>query len=368
VLDVEVDASELAGVVKRLTGSAEAGDWSLTRLHEPIVSATQGIWRLQGQGWSVVLKLIGPGGGGHSLWQAGDQPEHWCYWRREVLAYESGLVSSLAGGLRAPECYLVAEQGDGSVALWLEDVSAPAATTWPPAAYSAAARRLGRAQGQFIVSRALPEHRWLSRDWLRSYLAQRDGDLPLLKDATAWELPLVRRWLPATLAEPLLQMRRDRALLLAALDRLPRTLSHFDFHPLNIFGGEDTTIVIDWSFVGIGAMAEDAGNLVPDSVFDFHVRSGEIDRLYDAVRNGYLSGLRDAGWEGPEEAVDLGMCATAAAKYSWNGPAMLRAALENRPLLNRRPLEEAFERWAPVIPWLLKCAERARHLADGIRS
>jgi thiamine kinase-like enzyme len=163
----------------------------------------------------------------------------------------------------------------------------------------------------------------------------------------------------------LLSLRADRDVFLGALDRLPKTLSHFDFHPGNIFGDSAETIVIDWSFVGLGAIGEDAGNLVPDSVFDFHVPPEQIDDLFVSVRDGYLGGLREGGWDGPEEAVDLGMAATAAAKYSWNAPFMLRAASEGRPLLNGRPLEAAFEWWAPVIPWLLKCGERARRLAEA---
>jgi thiamine kinase-like enzyme len=85
-------------------------------------------------------------------------------------------------------------------------------------------------------------------------------------------------------------MRRDQESFLRALDRTPNTVCHFDLHPANLFGEDDETVLIDWSFVGIGALGEDAGNLVPDAVLDFHVAPEHIDELYDIVRSGYLDG------------------------------------------------------------------------------
>ena len=121
-------------------------------------------------------------------------------------------------------------------------------------------------------------------------------------------------------------------------------------------------MAIDWSFVGIGSIGEDAGNLVPDAVLDFHVAPERIDDLYETVAAGYASGLRDVGWDGADDVVRLGMSATIAAKYAWILPAMLRGAVEHRELLNRRPIEETFRHWAPAIPFLLDRADEAREL------
>jgi hypothetical protein len=41
-------------------------------LYRPVASASAGIWRVTGTGWSLVLKLLRPGPGGHENWQAGD--------------------------------------------------------------------------------------------------------------------------------------------------------------------------------------------------------------------------------------------------------------------------------------------------------
>lgn len=364
---MSVEASELTRVVAQLTGSSDTGTWRREALQqEGVASATVGLFRVSGDRWSVVLKLVGLDREGHPNWRAGEQPDHWYYWRREPLAYQSGLLASFTGGLRAPRCYIVAERPDGSVALWLEDLQAlTPATAWPLARHRLAARHLGQAQGEFAVSRPLPDRAWLSRDWLRAYLAQRDADIALLEDPAAWATPLAEHYLRREWAGPLLAMRRDQESFVQALERMPRTVCHLDLHPANLFGRNDQTVLIDWSFVGLGALGEDAGNLVPDAVLDFHVRPEDIASLYDLVRQGYLEGLRDAGWPGSDAAVDLAMRATIAAKYAWIAPAMLRAALDQRSTLNRRPIEEGSRWWAEVVPFLLTCAEEARRLMSA---
>jgi thiamine kinase-like enzyme len=199
---------------------------------------------------------------------------------------------------------------------------------------------------------------------LRSYLRQRDGDLELVDQTRLWNHPLLAPWFPHAPIDRLRAMRRDQPRFLAALDALPRTLCHLDLHPANLFGDNDadSTTAIDWSFVGIGAIGEDAGNLVPDAVLDFHVAPARLDDLYETVADGYTAGLRDSGWRGPDTAVRLGMAATIAAKYAWIAPAMLRAISEDRADLNRRAIAESLEWWAPSIGFLLDRADEARAL------
>jgi hypothetical protein len=358
-----VAPDELARVVERLTGSPTPGRWRSDPLYEPVASATAGIWRVSGDGWSVVLKLVHHSGDGHPNWQAGAAEDHWYYWRREALAYESGLTATFTGGLRGPACHLVCERPDGRIALWLEDAgSGDPGTRWPVASYELAARHLGRAQGAFAVDRPLPGEPWLAREWLRAYLTQRDGDMALLGDGRVWARPLVADTLARTWAGPLRRMRDDQALFLDALDRLPRTVCHFDLHPANLFALGGETVLIDWAFVGIGALGEDCAVLVADAVLDFHVRPELFDDLFAVVRRGYLDGLRDVGWTGPQDQVDLGMSATVAARLAWIGPALLRAAAEERPTLNRRPIAETAPWWAATVPFLVEHADRARAL------
>ncbi len=273
---------------------------------------------------TAVLKLVGNAIGENPKWQSGEALDHWYYWKREPLAYESGLLTSLPGELRVPVCRGVFERDDGTIALWLEDVRATPATEWTLDRYEVAARHLG---SLFSVHAHAD---WLSRDWLRDYI-----DV---------------RW--ATTRQPFV------APLLDALDRMPRALCHFDVHPANLFGDDGgPTIAIDWSFVGIGAIGEDAGNLVPDAVLDFSFPPEGIGDLYERIVRGYTAGLRDAGWDGPESEPRAAIATTIAAKYAWISVELERAVAEQRELLNRRPLHEALHWWEPGVEFI---AERTR--------
>ncbi len=358
-----VEIGELTRVVERLTGSTTPGRWRSEKLYDPVASATAGLWRVSGDGWSVVLKLVHYSRDGHPNWLSSADPEDWLYWKREVLAYRSGLLGSFVGGLRGPRCLDIVERDDGQVALWLEDagVGSPG-TSWSLEPYGRAARHLGHAQG--VAARQPPPEAepWFARHWLRAYLSQRDRDMELLVDDAPWSWPLVANNLGRELAGPLRRMHDDQALFLDALDGLPQTICHFDLHPANLFAVGDDTVLIDWAFVGLGALAGDAGVLVADSVLDFHVGPELFDDLFAVVRSGYLDGLREAGWSGPAELVELGMSATLGARYAWIAPALLRCVVDERGVMNRRPIDEAVGAWAKTIPFLLDHAETARRL------
>jgi Phosphotransferase enzyme family len=356
-----VPAEEVAAVF----GAADADALTVEPLpHAAVASATAGLWRVRLADRSAVVKLLAHApDGGSPNWRSGGDEAHWYYWRREAEAYRSGLLGALAGGLRAPRCYLVADRAAGAVALWLEDLHGAPASSWSIDRYHRAARHLGQAQGEFVVGRPLPDEPWLSRRWLRSYLAQPLRGLTVPTGPSSWRRPLLTDWFPDPPIDALEAMRADRGRFLGVLDRMPATLCHFDFHPANLFdGGHGMTAAIDWSFVGIGALGEDAGNLVPDAVLDFHVGPGELGDLYGAVADGYTAGLRDAGWPGPAATVRLAMAATMAAKYAWIGPAVAHAAIDGRELLNGRPIAEALAWWAPTVGFLLDRAREARDL------
>jgi Phosphotransferase enzyme family len=360
--------------------------------HAAVASATTGLWRVRAADRTAVVKVVahGPDRGSEN-WRSGADESHWYYWRREADAYGSGLLDRVgdvgrldrldrsgrsgrpgAAGLRAPRCHLVAERRDGSVALWLEDVAGEPASSWSIDRYGIAARHLGRAQGAFAVGRPLPADPWLSHDWLRRYLEQPMRALPVPTAPEPWRHPLLAPWFPEPPVAALQEMRADRDRFLAGLDRMPATLCHHDFHPANLFSGvvtaDETTVAIDWSFVGIGPLGEDAGNLVPDAVLDFHVAPEQLTALYEAVAEGYIAGLREAGWTGDDHVVRLAMAATMAAKYAWIGPTLARAVGDGRDVLNGRPLADAVGWWAPTVSFLLERAGEARELSGHISS
>ena len=234
-------------------------------------AATAGVWHVTAGSDSAVLKVVHDGGSG-SRWPASSDRADPYYWRREPCAYESGLLRAFG----APACRALVERDDGSVALWLED--APEVATWTPELLEGVARRLGRAQAA-----PLPDEPWLSRGWLRAYLA--------LHDVAG--APFVDR-----------------------LDALPQTFCHHDFHPANVLGA-NADVVIDWAYCGLGAVGLDAGVLVADGVADEAFPAELADAVCSAVWRGYLAGLGDGGWSGDEADVRLAFAHGTALRLSW---------------------------------------------------
>jgi hypothetical protein len=334
----------------------DPGPFTVTSIHEAVPSGTGGLWRVGGDGWSLVRKLVRHSDQGSPNWLTGEAIDHWYYWRREVLAYTSGLTASFSGGLRGPRLCAAVEQDDGSVALWLEDAGSHAGQTWALERYGEAARHLGRAQGAFGTSRPVPEDEWLSRRWLRQYVDRRWAAYGRwLDDDRAWKLA---RFPPGT-EERVGRVVAARHRLLDAVEQAPATVCHFDLHPANLFAVGDETVLIDWSFVGLGVVGEDAGNLVPDAVFDFHVDPGRLPDLRRLVEDGYRQGLREAGWAGDDTGLALGLVVATAVKYFWIVPATLAAFAAGVETLNRRPRDDALRWWRPAIDYVLDLAEEA---------
>jgi hypothetical protein len=276
-------------------------------------AATVGVWRVRVEGASAVLKVVEHNADGHPRWPSAAAPEHPYYWRREPLTYESALLDRL-GELRAPRLLASVARDDGAVALWLED--APPPPPFTPDLLGEVARRLGEAQGVFAVEP--PVERWLSRRWLRAYLALRA---------------------PIT---------REQERVLARVEAAPRTLCHLDFYPGNLLG-KDAEVIIDWAYCGLGALGEDPGNLVPDTMFDGFVEPSLAGELEQAVWEGYLTGLRDSPWRGDEREVQWVFLASPVIKYTWIPAAIADPGTD----------EMLRSRWSKVIPLLDRWAEKA---------
>ena len=169
----------------------------------------------------------------------------------------------------------------------------------------------------FLAGRPLPEVPWLSRDFLRQYSSEKPATWDLLDDDDAWQHPVVIQTFPAGLRDGVRLVHAHRERLYQISESLPRTLCHLDFWPKNLIRRPDGQIaLIDWSFTGLGAVGEDAGNLVPDSVLDHFIAARDLPRLEQVVFDGYLRGLRQAGWREDPRLVQLGMWSSAV-KYDW---------------------------------------------------
>ena len=238
-----------------------------------------------------------------------DDPAHWNYWRRESDAYGSGLLIDLAPGLRAPVCYSQ-ERESGTITLWLEDIAGVPAAAWSAERFVRAMRHLGRFQGRFVSGEAIPEYPWLSRGHLDAWVPKPDG---------AHGDARYRR------------LANERETLAAAIRATPRTVCHFDLRGSNVFdgqstGGDDETIVLDWSSVGVGALGEDVANAVFDSVWMNDVSPQLLTALHAHAVDGYVDGLRDAGWRGDDEQVRWNYAVVAGLRFGLLAGRMQTAA------------------------------------------
>ncbi len=115
--------------------------------------ATGGLYRVAGTGqqnglsrpWSLILKIAQLAEDAPQGW--GSDLLHFGYWKREALAYESGILENLGTNLRALRCFEVEEQSDGSVWLWLEEIPGSDQASWPVARYGQAAHHFRSGAG-----------------------------------------------------------------------------------------------------------------------------------------------------------------------------------------------------------------------------
>ncbi|AMW13650.1 aminoglycoside phosphotransferase [Streptomyces qaidamensis] len=335
--------------------------------HNPSNGVTAGVWRVTGGGRSAVLKVLTRTKETSVAWSASNDPRHWNFWRREAYVYRSGLARVWQWhGIRAPRLLECAERPDGDVALWLEDVPGEPATTWPLSRHVDHAHRLGAAQGAVGPGEEAP---WLSQGFLRDYTSDRTTDEALLDDDEAWQHPLVQRHFPPGLREDMVRLHHDREWFLTVMESLPRTLCHLDQWPANVrSGGAGTSVLLDWAFTGDGALGEDLGNYLPDSVLDLFVPAAELPGLAKAAYDAYVQGLRQSGWRGDEQLVRLGVCASAV-KYDWLAALMLARADEEQPAYGGEgtvPAELRYRERGLTLAFLAEWAAEARQLAPRL--
>ncbi len=320
-----LDPIWLAGLVAQdLRRPAVALDaWRYERISAGRGAATAGLFRLAGTAhdggqrlaWSLILKVLSPAP------PASEDVSHPLYWRREALAFGSGLLADLPGYLRAVRCYAVVDQPGGSCWLWLEDAQDTYGYAWPLAAYRRAANALGQFNGAYLAQRGLPDHPWLARDTsprgvLNAYAWVRD----LAADPAVWRSPPVADAFPRVLAGRLLRLWDERARLLAVVEAMPYTLCHGDAWRGNLFasrpaGPAGQLVAIDWAYVGRGPVGADAGDLLAPGFGLCAVQADRLAAVERAVCEGYLAGLRRAGWDGDPAQVRRAVIAFAGAKY-----------------------------------------------------
>jgi len=341
--------------------------------HNTENAASGGIFRVPGggdsRGESRILKILRPPaadpGAGASAWPTSEAPDHFNYWRREVAAYQSGFADSAFAdaGIRAPGLMAVETRADGSIELWLEDVEGRSGFEVSVERLGRFAHELGAGQARW-VDRVPPaaDLPWLSRRWLAQYVSGGPHSTVLIDDAD-WDGSIARVW-PASTRLALRRLWSSRAAVSAAAEAFPRTLCHLDLWPANLI--EDTSgasVLIDWAFVGEGAVGEDPANLIVDSVTDGLIDMAQLPYIVEAICDGYLAGLSDGGWDGSADQVRAAIATCGAAKYSWLGALVVASAARGSTgaesadeidaaaegLERVRPLAELLAQWADTV-------------------
>jgi len=318
-----IDRAVLTAIVRRarLSTTAEVLDWSQTQIKEGMSGGE--VYRFAGQGqengvvfpWSLIYKII----------RAPTNPKDPAdlAWKREVLAYQAGLLDNLPGKLRAPCCFEVVEPSPAEVSLWQEDV-VDGLEEWPLSRYGLAARHLGEFNGAYLTGRPLPDQTWLHRGWLRSSADR--GLRGLQRVLVERHHPLVSRVNPPDTISRLEQLVADHLVLLDAIfDRLPLTFCHLDSNRRNLFAGrsaegEDETVAIDWGQAGLDPVGIDLACLVHSSlIWRFRGKLDQATELDKVAFEGYLQGLDAAGWRQDPRLVRFAFTAITAIHYAVRG-------------------------------------------------
>lgn len=314
-------AGQIAGLARQALDapSARLGDWRLEALdHQAVIETTGGIYRLHGDAWdgaqrrrwSVILKVIRS-----PAENACTRPEELCYWRRELLAYSSGLLARLPNGIRAPRCFGTRETSTGGLPLawlWLETVGGEDIERWDLQRFERAARALGQFGAAYLGGAAVPAEPWLCDEMLAQKMDSGEWWARYTNPASpknAWQHLPVQALFPPQQQERVLRLWAEKERLLAAHRALPRVLCHNDAHRANFAlpaRSDAPPVLLDWGFCGPGALGSDLGQLIGTSLSGYTSDPAEALALETAVLRQYTAALREAGWQGSEREVWLG--------------------------------------------------------------
>jgi hypothetical protein len=353
-----IDALILTPIVQQAleSNTPEIIDWERQSLSARSATTSQ-IYRFIGHAqdgdktstWSVILKI------GVEEMHGGDAQGG----LRERVVYESGFLNNLPSSLVAPRCYGVVEHPDGAFWLWLEDIQ-ETVKKWSLEDFGFVARQLGQFNGRYLTGTPLPTQPWISKGWLRSYVARNESAIPLLQTAT--DHPFVKRVYPSDLVDALVRLWNEKETFYAALGNLPQTFCHMDAHRRNLFickdnKGNQQLVAADWAFCGIGTLGEELAPLVTVSIaFDDGIwDSKRVDAFQQIILNNYLNGLQDVGWTGDREIIEFCYAVTTSYRYGLGVvnsviPGLVdEASYQKREEVFGRKTEQLVDHWAVVI-------------------
>ena len=318
--EVDIDRFHLTELVRKALDrpALQVAEWNVQPIHSG-VEGTSALYRLRGEAqdeggilpWSLILKIV------KSSPQSSDPGGIW-YWKREAEAYQSGLLRRLPGGnIGAPACYEVSEKPDGSMWLWLEEVKDDLGATWTIEQYAVAARHLGQFNGAYLVGQVIPAEPWITRNWLRQYVEHAATMIEFLHSNPG--NPVAMKMFPGRSMARILATWDERVQMFDVLDNLPQVFCHQDAFKRNLFVRQGKTVVIDWGYLGMAPAGAELVALVLGSISMLEMPVSQVRELDRRCFEGYLQGLREAGWDGDPRQVRTGYVLTALMRYPLGG-------------------------------------------------
>jgi hypothetical protein len=313
---VHMDVAELDSIVSQaLAETVTVKNWQVTLLggldSSPfaggvyLVAGTAVNAANQTRDWRVVVKILRspegvmmPDGSCITREMAEDQ-HNFGYWQREGLAAQSDLFDDLPAGLRVPQFLGITSINDTECWLWQEYLLEEHDWTWDD--YHAAAYRLGQWQASY---QKLPQQPWLSRDWLAGWVhGPLTGIFGMVEGMNGYQHPLLTAYFAPEELAALRQLWADRQRYLDKLAQLPQTLCHLDAHRGNLSWQGDALALLDWAFVGEGALGEELAAFIGATLLLDYVPLADAEQLEQVAFAGYMAGLRAAGWCGDEALI-----------------------------------------------------------------
>ncbi|UNK20278.1 phosphotransferase [Paenibacillus sp. N3/727] len=332
-LPIESKVDQLYACIHKMIGEIvfEIDTFTCDALeNETLNFTTKGIYHLYGfletnkeqLPWSIILKVIKPDS------EEKDDIKHHNYWRREALLFESKLLDNLSGYIKAPNTYLVEEQNDGTIWLWMEQVNGLFAHSQEQ--FNFIAHRLGMFNAEYLTAKAIPDEIWVCKSWLKSwttssrkYAANPESYINQLQDE---EIKYIWKWFK--------ELTEEINEKLASLSNLPRVLAHQDLGQKNmILTPNDQLVLIDWQFMSISGIGEDLGKMFGANMSLGIIPTDQYEAYRDSLFYSYIKGMRDMGWEGDERLARYGYCISTALRSVWEVPHLcsLAAQLESDP-------------------------------------
>jgi len=353
--ELTIDPQTISVLVGKILAepAAQVGEWHIEKLSGGFELGSA-IYRLSGtakvgdcdKSWCLIIKAIQQD-------LAKDDPDKCHYWKRDPLAYQSGLLYRLSGQVIAPRCIDVLENPDGSIWLCLEEVKDEAARPWSLESYARAARQLGQFNGAFLAGGALPDEPWITHDWLRKYLQEAAPSVDYIRQNPAD--PIINRMLPGITLPLTLAIWEEHERMLNVLDAMPQGFCHQDAFERNLFYRGEELVVIDWTYAGIAPVGTETAALVGAAIGVAGFPPSQAKALDQACVENYLEGLRQAGYQPDPRQVRLCFCLTLELRYVTGGmigemiPRLLNPATRQSVLDSFQQTEETAGQSDPEI-------------------